>query len=185
MADNTPSLVTKVPGGDILEEKGVTHTEQAGLDKTLTARLRNPLEGLSRSELMHEVEQFASRRGLESHLDELKKGALVAQNPDAIDEIDLLSSEERQALHDERTHKWRMPMRLFFTIALCSIGAAVQGWDQTGSNGANIFFPPYYGIDPKGKLPNGGQEAPFDETEKVRRELIIGILNAAPYLGSA
>jgi hypothetical protein len=37
-------------------------------------------------------------------------------------------------------------MTLYATIALCSIGAAVQGWDQTGSNGANLSFPAEFGI---------------------------------------
>jgi hypothetical protein len=62
-----------------------------------------------------------------------------------------------------------MPKKLFLTIATCSIGAAVQGWDQTGSNGANLFFPEYYGI---GNADN-------------RSRWIVGIVNAAPYIGSA
>jgi hypothetical protein len=27
------------------------------------------------------------------------------------------------------------------------VGAATQGWDQTGSNGANLSFPREFGID--------------------------------------
>ncbi len=30
-----------------------------------------------------------------------------------------------------------MSLGLIFTVSVCSIGAAVQGWDQTGSNGAS------------------------------------------------
>lgn len=29
-------------------------------------------------------------------------------------------------------HKWRQPISLYITIVICSVGAAVQGWDQTG-----------------------------------------------------
>jgi hypothetical protein len=36
---------------------------------------------------------------------------------------------------------------LYITIVICSIGAAVQDWDQTGSNGANLSFPDEFGID--------------------------------------
>jgi hypothetical protein len=59
-------------------------------------------------------------------------------------------------------------MTLYFTIALCSIGAAVQGWDQTGSNGANLSFPTEFGIAGTG-----------------RDTWLVGIVNAAPYLASA
>jgi hypothetical protein len=52
-------------------------------------------------------------------------------------------------LRKEILHKWRLPWKLYLTIITCSVGAAVQGWDQTGSNGATLFFPAYYGIDGK------------------------------------
>lgn len=55
------------------------------------------------------------------------------------------------------------------TIITCSIGAAVQGWDQTGSNGANISFPKALGI---------GSESQHDV-------YLVGLVNAAPYIGSA
>lgn len=55
------------------------------------------------------------------------------------------------------------------TVAVCSIGAAVQGWDQTGTNGANLSFPAAFGL-----------------SEGVDRDFwIIGLVNSAPYLGSA
>lgn len=101
-----------------------------------------------------------------------KKGALVAQNPPEahlIDGDETLTEEELAALNFERDHKWRMPLKLFLTIFTCSIGAAVQGWDQTGSNGANIFFPDIYGI--------GGTSA--------HDRLLVGVVNAGPYIGSA
>lgn len=57
---------------------------------------------------------------------------------------------------------------LYATIALCSIGAAVQGWDQTGSNGANLSFPIEFGIG----------------TDQGRDRWLVGLVNAGPYLGS-
>lgn len=98
---------------------------------------------------MRDVEAFAHEKDLVEYIPLLRKGALVAQNPNDFDDLDgeeALDEAEKTALHDEVLHKWRMPARLFLTIATCSIGAAVQGWDQTGSNGANIFFPEFYGI---------------------------------------
>lgn len=83
------------------------------------------------------------------HVQLLKKGALVAQDPENYEHLKgefALDEVEKKVLAEEITHRWRIPTRLFLTIATCSIGAAVQGWDQTGSNGANLFFPEIYGI---------------------------------------
>lgn len=143
--------------------------EAPGLTST---RIRNPLEGIPREQLMRDVEAFAEYRGLQDHVSILKKGALVAQDPGnafAIDGPEKLNPDELEVLDVEVKHKWRMPMRLFLTIATCSIGAAVQGWDQTGSNGATIFFTKYYG------LASGSD----------KDNLIVGLLNAGPYIGSA
>ena len=82
---------------------------------------------------MRNVEQFAKEKDLEDILDVLKRGALVAQDPSKIDHLEVLKEDEREALITERDHKWKHPMALYMTIIICSIGAAVQGWDQTGS----------------------------------------------------
>ena len=44
------------------------------------------------------------------------------------------------------TDKWHLPKDLYYSIALCSLGSAVQGWDNTGANGANLSFPQEFGI---------------------------------------
>jgi hypothetical protein len=115
---------------------------------------------------------FTREKGLSDHVEIFRKGALVAQDPNAYEEIsgaEALNEEEKAALLKEVEHKWRLPMKLFLTIATCSIGAAVQGWDQTGTNGANIFFPKYYGI--------GGTS--------THDTILVGLVNAGPYIGSA
>jgi len=109
----------------------------------------NPLKGIPRDQLMRDVEAFCQEKGLEEHVHYFRKGALIAQNPAEFDDIDgpeALDETEKQILRKEITHKWHMPWRLYLTIFTCSVGAAVQGWDQTGSNGASLFFPEYYGI---------------------------------------
>lgn len=65
----------------------------------------------------------------------LRKGALVARDPSNYEDIngeEALDDAEVEALRDEVLHKWRQPKALYYTIIICSIGAAVQGWDQTG-----------------------------------------------------
>ncbi|KAJ0302291.1 hypothetical protein COL516b_007347 [Colletotrichum fioriniae] len=124
----------------------------------LNRTIRNPLLGITRAELLRDVEAFAHDKGLQEYIPVLKKGALVAQDPTGYEEIDgpeALDATEIQVLRDEVEHKWRIPKILYLTIITCSIGAAVQGWDQTGSNGANLSFP------------------------------TVGLVNAAPYIGSA
>lgn len=112
-------------------------------------RIKNPLAGLPHDRLMRNVDEFANENGL-GHISELmKRGALVAQDPANFEEVDGLRDDEREALRNEVLHKWRQPTSMYFTVILCSIGAAVQGWDQTGSNGANLSFPVEFGIQDK------------------------------------
>ncbi|KAI7660469.1 MFS transporter [Hortaea werneckii] len=89
----------------------------------------------------------------------------------------LLEEEEKAALRWESEHKWSHPLALYFTIIVCSIGAAVQGWDQTGSNGANLSFPVEFGI--------GNGEAPVGTPNRIRDSWLVGLVNAGPYIGSA
>jgi hypothetical protein len=76
----------------------------------------------------------------------LQKGALVTQNPANFEGIAELEGEQRQFLREESSHRWRLPKALYLTIILNSIAGAMQVWDQTGSNGANLSFPKEYGI---------------------------------------
>lgn len=54
---------------------------------------------------------------------------------------------------------------LWYSISLCAVGAATQGWDQTGSNGANLSFPKEFGIDGTGN-----------------DEWIVGLINSIIFL---
>lgn len=128
--------------------------------------------GIPKRTLLRDVDDFCKVKGIEQHLQIIRKGALVAQDPTGYEDIvgdEALTEEEVEALRDEVLHKWRIPRTLLLTIVTCSIGAAVQGWDQTGSNGANLYMPTAYGID----------------SDSIQDKLTIGLINAAPYLGTA
>lgn len=112
---------------------------------------------------------------MEEFVEELKKGALVAQRPDSLETIEELSPEEVQTLQAEVTNRWRQPKMLYIIIALNSVGAAIQGWDQTGSNGANLSFPNEFGIADTGELCEAQGSC---ETNSW----IVGVINAAPYI---
>lgn len=81
---------------------------------------------------MKDVDHFVEDKGLTEHRDIIKRGALIAQDPGSFEGLDVLSEEEKEAIRFEADHKWKHPWKLYFTIIVCSIGAAVQGWDQTG-----------------------------------------------------
>ncbi|KAI6898421.1 MFS transporter [Hortaea werneckii] len=152
-------------------------TVDVDLNKNVDAKVSNPLAGITYEELMHDVEMFAQEKGLEDKTDLIKRGALVAQDPANFENIGLLEEEEKAALRWESEHKWSHPLALYFTIIVCSIGAAVQGWDQTGSNGANLSFPVEFGI--------GNGEAPVGTPNRIRDSWLVGLVNAGPYIGSA
>lgn len=70
--------------------------EKLNMVRNANARLANPykcelevvlmssLAGLSNEEVMSMGEQFAINAGLRDHVDEFRKGALVAQNPNGL-----------------------------------------------------------------------------------------------------
>lgn len=95
------------------------------------------------------------------------RAALVARDRDRFEVLTELGDDERAALEYERDHKWHGPFMLWYSIALCAVGAATQGWDQTGANGANLEYPEEFHIDGKGK-----------------DEWIVGIINAIIFLSA-
>lgn len=127
---------------------------------------------------MRDVENYAQKYDLVHAMDLLKKGALVSQSPDNLESIEELTSEDRRVLTEEVTHRWRHPKLLYFIIALNSIGAAIQGWDQTGSNGANLSFPQEFDIADTGALCQSRGTC-------ERNSWIIGAINSAPYMAIA
>lgn len=123
------------------------------------------------------MNDYAQKHQLTDALPHLQKGALVAQNPGGFETLEELNGEDREVLRNETLHKWRHPKQLYYTIVLNSISAAIQGWDQTGSNGANLSFPQTFGIADTGSCES------FGTCEK--NSWIIGAINAAPYMAIA
>ncbi|KXT04856.1 hypothetical protein AC578_3423 [Pseudocercospora eumusae] len=150
--------------------------QSINLNKNLEAKISNPLADIPYATLMADVEAFATEKGMTDELELLKKGALIAQDPANFENIQALDEHEKEFLRHEATHRWSHPLALYFTIIVCSIGAAVQGWDQTGSNGANLSFPKEFGIG------NGDNKG---HPHQVRDSWLVGVVNAGPYLGSA
>lgn len=106
----------------------------------LNAMFENPLGKLPKEKLLADVEEFCTKFNLQEYSEDFRKGALVAQNPRHLDEIEELTDEERTSINREHTHKWSQPATLYYLVIMCSICAAVQGMDETANNGAQKFF---------------------------------------------
>ena len=138
-------------------------------------RIRNPLVDIPKETLRQEVDTFAATYQLQDILPELWKGSLAAQSPALFETIPELDDSDKALLRHEIEHRWKQPKALYFAIVLSSIAAAIQGWDQTGSNGANLSFPDVFGIDegPDGPCAQKGTCA--------RNQWLVGLINSMPY----
>lgn len=118
---------------------------------------------------------FCEEKGLSEHTDLFVKAALVARQPDEYEALEELSPAEKGVLQYEQNHKWAGSKQLYFSMLMCAIGAACQGWDQTGSNGANLSFPVEFGISKTLDDGPGGE----------RDSWLVGLVNSAPYASAA
>lgn len=112
-----------------------------------------------------DAKAFADANGMSEHAALFGRAALVAREEDRFEMVDTLDEPEREALRYERDHKWHGPFMLWYSISLCAVGAATQGWDQTGANGANLSFPQEFGLVGSG-----------------RDEWIVGLINSIIFL---
>jgi hypothetical protein len=109
-------------------------------ESKLSAAFENPLAGVSREQLLADVDAFCKDHGLSEFTADFRKGALVAQRPDDVDRIIELDDSDREALRREHTHRWRQPFMLWWLVIMCSMAAAVQGMDETVNNGAQALY---------------------------------------------
>lgn len=77
--------------------------------------------------MVEDAQIFANSHNLAEYSDLFGRAALVAREGKHFDTIGMLTPEERTALEYERDHKWHGPWMLWYSIALCAIGAATQG----------------------------------------------------------
>ena len=142
----------------------------------------NPFHNKSHAEMTVLVKDFIIKSGVDEDWHPyLRKGAYLAHDAKAyganfddkgLDGLFLRPTEIRALrleTSDLRKDKWNQPFTLFALVACCSMGAAVQGWDETAVNQAQGFYTSYLGIP-------GTQTSPA---------WILGLVNSAPYLCAA
>lgn len=123
------------------------------------------IQRVSKEQAIIDARNYAESHNMSEYADLFGRAAVVARSPKEFPSATEIDEEERTALAYERDHKWHGSFMLWYSISLCAIGAATQGWDQTGSNGANLSFPEEFGIAGKGK-----------------DEWIVGIVNSIIFL---
>ena len=170
-SDHLPERKESIaPGVSIGKRQDVFDVDTEDIHQ-LNAVFENPLASIEPEQLLQDVEEFCAEWGLNDHLEVMKKGALVARDPHSGPELEGLTSEEREALINEKEHKWRHPFMLYWLVIMCSLGAATQGMDESVNNGAVSIYTKTLGIN------NVGSKQKVDN--------IQGLVVSAPYLACA
>lgn len=128
-------------GQQFIENELERRDSVPGRKASVTAKLQNPLAGMSEEDCIRDVDQWCVDKGLTEHQAVFRKGALLArvtQRSDGFEYVDSLSEEEKGYLRHEITHRWSQPFMLYFLVVLCAGSAIVQGMDQTAVNGAQV-----------------------------------------------
>ncbi|RFU81095.1 sugar porter sp family mfs transporter [Trichoderma arundinaceum] len=145
--DHSPDL--KQPKDEVLSY--VEHSNPS-LSRNANAKIWNPLMGISRENLRSQVNAFCREYGFLDKQEIFLRDALAAQSPMTYEDITELTDDDKYWLKREITNRWHLSKALYYTIALCSLGSAIQGWDNTGANGTNLSFPQEFGIEHNGWL---------------------------------
>ncbi|KAF2108423.1 hypothetical protein BDV96DRAFT_587778 [Lophiotrema nucula] len=154
-----------------MEELSKTRSGSLGADRP-DRLLAQPFSGWTYEDMNDAIDAFIKDSHLDDYAHYIRRGAFLAQSkhafprgsqrPDGL----MLKDFERRYLRLEdsprRIDKFKQPWRMYALVGLCSLAAAVQGWDETAVNGAQIYYREALGITGKDGW--------------------IGLVNSAPYL---
>lgn len=89
---------------------------------------------------------------------------------------DMIDTTDQRRRWKVSRKKWRLPWPLWRLVALCALGALVQGWDEAAVNSAQLFYQPAFKI----WIQNKEQNLPPPGIDP--QPWIVGLVNSAPYL---
>lgn len=108
----------------------------------INAQIHAPFDRLDEKAINEKIEQFVQETGLRDYHQHFLKGAFLAQNERAFSNPHedglMLTDDEKECLRRESEHRWKHPGALWQLVALCAVGAAVQGWDESAIDGGKI-----------------------------------------------
>lgn len=161
----SPGVSPGVSADDHIEDINPEKDDGSSSTSDDGVRVDNVLKDFTQEEAMTKGRKYALAYGMDPEL--FAKGAAVARAPSEYAKLGILNDEEIAALDYERSHKWRaIPRKMYMVIVMCSVAAAVQGMDESVTNGANLFWPAALGIG----------------TDSKRDSWLLGLVNGAPYL---
>ncbi|KAL1622671.1 hypothetical protein SLS56_008596 [Neofusicoccum ribis] len=95
----------------------------------------------------HEISEFIREAGLQYDEESIRRGAKLAQDENAFkrprDALEYRDNEEeylRSEAEGTGRDKFKQTWTLYSLVFVCSIGAAVQGWDESAVSSAQIYF---------------------------------------------
>ncbi|PGH27083.1 hypothetical protein AJ80_01269 [Polytolypa hystricis UAMH7299] len=144
---NDAEIPTKMNGQDHYSPRG----EDPGTIERQTSRptinfeqavIDNPLKRYAPEQLDEVATRFAKHFKFTGLEDLFRKAARCARDPKVAHTVPSLTPAEKEVLKYEGKIKfWKQPKQLKIAIITCCLGAIIQGWNQTGINGANIRWP--------------------------------------------
>ncbi|KAK3117286.1 hypothetical protein LTR53_001467 [Teratosphaeriaceae sp. CCFEE 6253] len=166
---------TVIAEGSLSDADSLFEIPDSGFDANDQGLVDNPLLSLRPDQVDHLTKSFVREYRLENHEDVFVKAGKILRDPEAWISVPRLTAEEKDALkHETSLGFWKQPKQLQVTIVTLCVAAVVQGWNQTGTNGANLNWPQQLGLtnlhgcDPKGS-----------------DAWIFSIVNAATYLSAS
>lgn len=102
-------------------EHATEHVPDAGHLKQADAAnlLVNPLQHLSKEELLADVEAFCQEKDMMDEIDVFRRGALLAQRPTEFEDIPELTEEDLGWLRKSAASKWAQPRLMYFSGQCC------------------------------------------------------------------
>jgi hypothetical protein len=129
--DNAPAHLQTEESIAARQARGsISSTAADRARRNMNAKLANPLDGYSFSELQQMGRDYAKLHAIAEPEDirAFELGAVLAQTPEKFDRLkDHVTAEEMDVLDKEFTNRWSQPKLLYLVIILCSTCAAVQG----------------------------------------------------------
>lgn len=108
----------------------------------INAQIHAPFDRLDEEAMKEKIEKFLLETELQDYRQHFLKGAFIAQNDRAFssshDDGLMLTDDEKECLRQESENRWKHPGALWQLVALCAVGAAVQGWDESAIDGGKI-----------------------------------------------
>ncbi|ODV98143.1 hypothetical protein PACTADRAFT_185445 [Pachysolen tannophilus NRRL Y-2460] len=169
----TGTTTGDVAAGDLSSEDAFNDNEKLANEDEEYDGEQSPYEQIDQDNILAQYSEdqaismgknYARKNELDQNL--FGKAAAVARNPVGFNRMNFLSQQEKEALNFEQEHPNRLPFQMWYLIVVCSMGAAVQGMDESVINGADLFWPTVFGIG----------------SDSERDTWLEGLVNSAPYL---